>query len=324
VCRSKKKSLTETTFKLKVKNTNPEPPVENPQGGFDGLGNDEQGLTEPNNSSNEKPFDDQPFDAGVEADEDSDPKKYIQQLSGKLGQSLRKYTDETGNPDLELEKFAINSVISATHTSEMDENDKSDIINKINSSGKDDENLNEPNQDNNDSNGSDDSELSNSEDGEDGEEKNFGESLNLSENLRNLGKKNMSKISENFDCECGIDEIVEEIVGSTTVEPQVKPQVKPEIQPSRRSKPFRVPVILPEHAPKPKAITEGKIEIKPQNIWWENNPNELLNVTYWHKGQTPPSDIEKKKEAFINLIQQLDSKFPAPVGRKEKMLNMLS
>ena len=31
------------------------------------------------------------FDAGVDADEDTDPKKYIQQLTGKLSQSLRKY-----------------------------------------------------------------------------------------------------------------------------------------------------------------------------------------------------------------------------------------
>lgn len=93
--------------------------------------------------SNDKPFDDQPFDAGVEADEQTDPKKFIEQLSGKLGQSLRKYTEEQGQPDFELEKFAINSVISATHTSEMDEEDKNDIIKKINTSGENDSKDNE-------------------------------------------------------------------------------------------------------------------------------------------------------------------------------------
>jgi hypothetical protein len=57
-----------------------------------------------------KPFDDEPFDAGIEADEDADPKKYIEQLTGKLGQSLRKYNDSKGAPNFELEKFAVNSL----------------------------------------------------------------------------------------------------------------------------------------------------------------------------------------------------------------------
>ncbi len=47
----------------------------------------------------DKPFDDKPFDAGVQADENTDPKKYIEQLTGKLGQSLRKYTETQGQPD---------------------------------------------------------------------------------------------------------------------------------------------------------------------------------------------------------------------------------
>jgi hypothetical protein len=72
--------------------------------------------------ADDAPFDKEPFDAGIEADEETDPKKFIEQLSGKLGQSLRSYSEESGQPDFDLEKFAINSVISATHTSEMDEN----------------------------------------------------------------------------------------------------------------------------------------------------------------------------------------------------------
>jgi hypothetical protein len=88
------------------------------------------------NKSNEMPFEKEPFNAGVEADEDSNPKKFIQQLSGKLGQSLRKYTEEQGQPDFELEKFAVNSVLSATHTGEMDEKDQKDIIKKVKKSGK--------------------------------------------------------------------------------------------------------------------------------------------------------------------------------------------
>ena len=106
------------------------------EGGDDDFGNNEGG-------DNEKPFDDEPFDAEVEADEDEDPEKYIQQIAGKLGTSLRKYNDERGEPDFDLEKYAINSVISATHTSEMDEEDQKDIIRKVKTSGaeKDDDSL---------------------------------------------------------------------------------------------------------------------------------------------------------------------------------------
>lgn len=87
--------------------------------------------------SSEKPFDDEPFDAGVEASEEDSPEKYIQQISGKLGQSLRKYTGEMGQPDFDLEKFAINSVLSATNSSKMDQEDQSDIIQKVKSSSTD-------------------------------------------------------------------------------------------------------------------------------------------------------------------------------------------
>jgi len=99
-------------------------------GGEDGFGDAET-------PSSEKPFDDEPFDAGVEASEEDSPEKYIQQISGKLGQSLRKYTDEMGQPDFDLEKFAINSVLSATNSGKMDQGDQADIIQKVKSSSTD-------------------------------------------------------------------------------------------------------------------------------------------------------------------------------------------
>ncbi len=117
--------------------------------------------TQPTAPSDDKPFDDEPFDAGVEADEATDPKKFIEQLTGKLGQSLRKYNDEQGQPDFDLEKFAINSLLSATHTAEMDEEDKNDIIKKVNTAGDNDSqdsdmgsDSNEPNNDNDSNDGS--------------------------------------------------------------------------------------------------------------------------------------------------------------------------
>lgn len=100
------------------------------------FGNPDQAVAP---EANDKPFDDQPFDAGVEADEQSDPKKFIEQLTGKLGQSLRKYEEEQGQPDFELEKFAINSVLAASHTSEMDPKDQGDIIKKVKSAGNNDD-----------------------------------------------------------------------------------------------------------------------------------------------------------------------------------------
>ncbi len=116
----------------------PAEPISEPaaDAGFGDFGGEETPAEEP--VADNKPFDDEPFDAGVEADEETDPKKFIEQLTGKLGQSLRKYTEEQGQPDFELEKFAINSLLSATHTSEMDEEDKKDIIKKVNTAGNDD------------------------------------------------------------------------------------------------------------------------------------------------------------------------------------------
>ena len=119
----------------------PAEPISEPadDAGFGDFGGDENSAPEPA-PSDDKPFDDKPFDAGVEADEETDPKKFIEQLTGKLGQSLRKYNEEQGQPDFDLEKFVVNSVLSATHTSEMDEDDKKDIIKKVNTAGNDESN----------------------------------------------------------------------------------------------------------------------------------------------------------------------------------------
>lgn len=51
------------------------------------------------------------FDAGVEADENADPKKYIQQLTGKLSQSLRNYNDGQPQADADLNKYVAGMII---------------------------------------------------------------------------------------------------------------------------------------------------------------------------------------------------------------------
>jgi len=130
------------------------PPTENLD-----FGGETQTQTQPEMPeapANDNPFDKEPFDAGVDVDEESDPKKFIEKLSGKIGQSLRDYTKTQGQPDFELEKFAINSLVSATHTSEMDENDRDDIIKKINTAGENDTENPDMDDDNNDADSGDD------------------------------------------------------------------------------------------------------------------------------------------------------------------------
>lgn len=72
------------------------------------------------------------FDAGVEANEETDPKKYIQQLTGKLSQSLRKYNGEQPQPDAELSKYVAGMILKQA-TEGLSQDDVSDIIEKMNS-----------------------------------------------------------------------------------------------------------------------------------------------------------------------------------------------
>lgn len=73
------------------------------------------------------------FDAGVEADEDEDPKKYIQQLTGKLSQELGKYNNELGEPDIELNKY-VGGMIVKQVAKNLDDKGRKELIKKINTS----------------------------------------------------------------------------------------------------------------------------------------------------------------------------------------------
>jgi hypothetical protein len=70
---------------------------------------------------------------GTEDLGDDDTTKKIQKLTGKIGQMLR----DMEEADPKLEKYVVNSIISALHLDEMDETDKEDIIAKF--EGEDDE-----------------------------------------------------------------------------------------------------------------------------------------------------------------------------------------
>lgn len=70
------------------------------------------------------------FDAGVEADEDQDPKKYIQQLTGKLSQTLRSYNDNNGQPDVDLNKYVAGMIVKQA-VSGLSPDDAEEIIDKV-------------------------------------------------------------------------------------------------------------------------------------------------------------------------------------------------
>lgn len=70
------------------------------------------------------------FDAGVDANEETDPKRFIQQLTGKLSQSLRKYNSELPQPDSDLCKFVC-GMINAQAVQGLSPEDKQEVIKKI-------------------------------------------------------------------------------------------------------------------------------------------------------------------------------------------------
>ena len=82
--------------------------------------------------------DDNGFDANVDADVETEPKKYIQQLTGKLSQELRKYNNEQEQPDEELNKYVVGMIIPQA-TKALTDKGKEDIIGKLKKSNISDE-----------------------------------------------------------------------------------------------------------------------------------------------------------------------------------------
>ncbi len=74
------------------------------------------------------------FDAGVDANEEDDPKKFIQQLTGKLSQSLRKYNEGLPQPDAELSKYVAGMIIKQA-VDGLSQEDVSDIMSKVENDG---------------------------------------------------------------------------------------------------------------------------------------------------------------------------------------------
>ena len=83
------------------------------------------------------------FDAGVEADEDSDPKKYIQQLTGKLSQTLSTYNNENGGSDTETNKYVANMLVAQV-AKNLDDAERKEVIKKINTTPEANDNAESP------------------------------------------------------------------------------------------------------------------------------------------------------------------------------------
>ena len=72
------------------------------------------------------------FDAGVEADENADPKKYIQQLTGKLSQSLRNYNNGQPQADADLNKYVAGMIIKQAIDG-LSPDDVQEVLSKVKS-----------------------------------------------------------------------------------------------------------------------------------------------------------------------------------------------
>ena len=96
----------------------------------DNISNDTQMNIDDNGGNMNNFNDNQGFDANVDADSETEPKKYIQQLTGKLSQELRKFNQEDNNQDNELNKYVLGMLIPQA-TKSMNDSDKNEIVKKI-------------------------------------------------------------------------------------------------------------------------------------------------------------------------------------------------
>jgi len=116
------KEIEEQKSVLKVDAPAPaEPAMEEPvEDEVDDFGGEELDMEEPAMDMEEPAMDD-------EGDDEEDSTKKIQKLTGKIGQAIR----ELDEPDAELEKYVINSIISALHLDQFSDEDIEDIISKL-------------------------------------------------------------------------------------------------------------------------------------------------------------------------------------------------
>ena len=105
-----------------------EPGMGDPMAGDTGMGPDPTMGEDPNMGQDKNYGND--FDAGVEANEEEDPEKYIQQLTGKLSQSYNKYNSSQPKPNVDLAKYVAGMILKQT-TKGLEPEDKKEIMDKV-------------------------------------------------------------------------------------------------------------------------------------------------------------------------------------------------
>lgn len=194
---------------------------DNMDGGF---GQQDDGQMSPmdiNDMGDNNEFDTN-FDPGVDADEEQDPKKFIQQLTGKLSQSLRKYNENNGQPDADLNKY-VAGMITKQAMEGLSQDDANEIIDKIKAdedfSMEDDNNGNQ-----------------NIEKGNDQTMQQMDNQMSMdNDNFNQFQQPNESRIKRGYK----IDEIVNGVLNN--IEDNKHPYQKTDNKKSFRKKPFSSP-----------------------------------------------------------------------------------
>jgi hypothetical protein len=142
----------------------------------------------------------------------------------------------------------------------------------------------------------------------------------ITENLQSSEK--ISIFAENEDMKTIIKGKLDEMAEPATKPAPVKPA--PTTTPERKSPKRKIWETRPVKKPAKMESTklEENMDIKPQSIWWENDPNELLAHVYWLRGKLPPS--ENRKNAFIEIANQLNQRHPAPEGVMDMLVNQVN
>ena len=196
-------------------------PNDNIGGGFDQQGEEAMPPMDNNGIGNNNEFDTN-FDPGVEADEEQDPKKFIQQLTGKLSQSLRKYNENNGQPDVDLNKY-VAGMITKQAMEGLSQDDANEIIDKI----KADEDFSMEDEDNGNQN---------IEKGNDQTMQQMDNQMSMdNDNFNQFQQPNESRIKRGYK----IDEIVNGVLNN--IEDNKHPYQKTDNKKSFRKKPFSSP-----------------------------------------------------------------------------------
>lgn len=129
VAKSKNKpSVDDTSFDDMSMGGSSQPMGPDPMAGGAGMGPDPSMGEDPNMGQDKNYGND--FDAGVEANEEEDPEKYIQQLTGKLSQSYNKYNSSQPKPNVDLAKYVAGMILKQT-TKGLEPEDKKEIMDKV-------------------------------------------------------------------------------------------------------------------------------------------------------------------------------------------------